>query len=137
MRHLRTSLLLLSFASLTQGRAQHDPVQSKGYALFAADGKFTPYTFERHAVGDNDVLIEILYTGICHSDIHHAHEDWKKETYPMVPGHEVAGRVTQVGSKVTKFKVGDLAGVGCLVDTGFDFEHPFIPIPMTIASTTQ
>jgi uncharacterized zinc-type alcohol dehydrogenase-like protein len=94
-----------------------DKVQSKGYAVFSKEGHFVPYSFERHAVGDNDVLIKILYAGICHSDLHHVHSDWRTETYPMVPGHEIAGVVVQVGKKVTKFKVGDYAGVGCLVNS--------------------
>ena len=98
-------------------------MHSKGYALFSKDGKFTPYEFKRHAVGDNDVLIDILYAGICHSDLHHAWEDWRKETYPMVPGHEIAGRVVQIGKNVTKFKVGDYAGVGCMVDSCGECEH--------------
>jgi uncharacterized zinc-type alcohol dehydrogenase-like protein len=69
------------------------------------------------------VLIETLYAGICHSDIHHAHEDWRKETYPMVPGHEIAGLVVQVGKNVSKFKVGDYAGVGCLVNSCGECEY--------------
>ena len=102
-----------AFAAFAQG----DHLHTKGYALFSKDGKFAPYEFERHGVGDNDVLIEILYAGICHSDLHHAWGDWRKETYPMVPGHEIAGRITQVGRKVTKFNVGDYAGVGCMVNS--------------------
>jgi uncharacterized zinc-type alcohol dehydrogenase-like protein len=102
---------------------QYNRVLSKGYALFSKDGKFTPYEFSRQPVGDNDVLIETLYAGICHSDIHHAHEDWRKETYPMVPGHEIAGLVVQVGKNVSKFKVGDYAGVGCLVNSCGECEY--------------
>lgn len=102
---------------------QYNRVLSKGYALFAKDGNFMPYEFTRQPVGDSDVLIETLYAGICHSDIHHAHEDWRKETYPMVPGHEIAGRIVQVGKNVTKFKVGDFAGVGCLVNSCGECEH--------------
>lgn len=98
-------------------------VRAKGYALFSKDGKFAPYEFERHAVGDTDVRLEILFAGICHSDLHHAWEDWRKETYPMVPGHEIAGRVVTVGKNVTKFKVGDYAGVGCLVNSCGECEH--------------
>ncbi|PAW78335.1 MAG: hydroxyacid dehydrogenase [Verrucomicrobia bacterium Tous-C9LFEB] len=92
-------------------------VPSKGYAKFDNDGKFAPYEFKRHPVGDNDVLIKILYAGICHSDLHHARAEWRDETYPMVPGHEIAGQVVQAGKNVTKFKVGDYAGVGCLVNS--------------------
>jgi len=100
-----------------------DKVQSKGYALYSKDGKFQPYEFERHSVGDNDVLIKILYAGICHSDLHHVHADWRNETYPIVPGHEIAGVVVQVGKNVTKFKVGDYAGVGCLVNACHNCEY--------------
>jgi len=103
--------------------AQDVPIQCKGYALFAKDGKFTPYEFQRHSVGSNDVLVEILYAGICHSDLHHSHGDWREETYPMVPGHEIAGRIIQIGKNVTKFKVGDFAGVGCLVNSCGECEY--------------
>jgi alcohol dehydrogenase (NADP+) len=103
--------------------AQDNHVHTRGYAVFSKDGRFAPYEFERHAVGDNDVLIEILYSGICHSDLHHAWEKWRKETYPIVPGHEIAGRVTQVGTKVTKFKVGDYAGVGALINSDGTCEY--------------
>lgn len=95
---------------------QEPRIPAKGYALLAKEGPFQSFSFDRHPVGDHDILIETLYAGICHSDIHHAHGDWRTETYPMVPGHEIAGRVIQVGQKVTKFKVGDYAGVGCLIN---------------------
>lgn len=97
--------------------AQTELVQSKGYAATSKEGHFAPYEFKRHAVGDNDILIDILYAGICHSDVHHVYGDWRKEIYPMVPGHEIAGRVARVGKNVTKFKIGDYAGVGCLVNS--------------------
>lgn len=94
-----------------------EKIKSKGYAMFSKDGPFKPYEFERHAVGDNDILIKIMYAGICHSDIHQARSEWnEKENYPMVPGHEIVGQVTQVRKNVTKFKVGDYAGVGCMVN---------------------
>jgi uncharacterized zinc-type alcohol dehydrogenase-like protein len=92
-------------------------IPAKGYAILAKDGHFQPYEFQRHAVGDNDILIEILYSGVCHSDIHMVRGDWSPARYPMVPGHEIAGRVTQVGKNVTKFRVGDHAGVGCMVNS--------------------
>ena len=88
-------------------------ISSKGYE----DGSFQPYEFKRHAVGERDVLIEILYAGICHSDIHTARGEWGEVSYPLVPGHEIAGRVIGVGSKVAKVRVGDLVGVGCMVNS--------------------
>ncbi|AJC93678.1 zinc-dependent alcohol dehydrogenase [Campylobacter volucris] len=92
-------------------------IKSKGYAMLSKDAKFTPFEFTRHKIGKNDVLIAIKYSGICHSDIHTARSEWGKATYPCVPGHEIAGEVIAVGGKVSKFKVGDLAGVGCMVNS--------------------
>ena len=97
--------------------AQEGRISSKGYALFSKDGSFQPYEFTRHAIGEHDILIRTMYCGICHSDIHQVHSDWKEETYPIVPGHEIVGEVVQVGSSVSKFKVGDIAGVGCMVNS--------------------
>lgn len=91
--------------------------KSKGYAAKDASGKLIPWQFERRAVGDNDILIDIKFTSICHSDIHQMKGDWGPQPYPQVPGHEIAGIVTAVGKMVTKFKVGDRAGVGCMVDS--------------------
>lgn len=90
-------------------------ISSKGYALYTADGELKSYDFTRHPIGKNDILIENLYCGVCHSDIHQGRGDWSPQSYPLVVGHEIVGRVTQVGSNVTKFKVGDYAGVGCMV----------------------
>lgn len=95
----------------------NDRIPAKGFAVFSKTDTFKPFTFSRHPVGANDILIEILYAGICHSDIHSARSEWKEGIYPMVPGHEIAGRVVAVGAKVTKFKVGDYAGVGCMVNS--------------------
>lgn len=92
-------------------------VQSKGFAMLSKDAKFTPFDFTRHALGEKDILIKILYAGICHSDIHTARSEWGEATYPCVPGHEIAGEVVAVGTKVSKFKVGDYAGVGCMVNS--------------------
>ncbi|MDR2345884.1 MAG: NAD(P)-dependent alcohol dehydrogenase [Planctomycetaceae bacterium] len=95
-----------------------DRINSKGMALMDSQGIFVPFEFDRHALGNNDVLIEILYSGICHSDVHQALQDWtENETYPMVPGHEIAGRIVKVGKNVKNFKVGDHAGVGCMVNS--------------------
>ncbi|CAN5172825.1 NAD(P)-dependent alcohol dehydrogenase [soil metagenome] len=95
-------------------------IQTKGYATHDKNAKFVPFAFERRDVGPNDILISIEYAGICHSDIHAAKNEWEAmlpTTYPLVPGHEIVGRVSQVGDAVTKFKVGDVAGIGCFVDS--------------------
>lgn len=92
-------------------------ISAFGWGVADKDAKFKAMNFSRHPLGSNDVLIEILYAGICHSDIHSARSEWAAGLYPMVPGHEIAGRVVAVGSKVSKFKVGDLAGVGCMVNS--------------------
>ncbi|OPY63432.1 MAG: putative formaldehyde dehydrogenase AdhA [Syntrophorhabdaceae bacterium PtaU1.Bin034] len=102
---------------------QNNRIPSKGYAVFKAKGNFQPYEFTRRSVGDKDILIEILYAGVCHSDVHKVRDDWDKETYPIVPGHEIAGRVVQVGKNVTKFKVGDYAGVGCWIGSCGECEY--------------
>jgi alcohol dehydrogenase (NADP+)/uncharacterized zinc-type alcohol dehydrogenase-like protein len=92
-------------------------IKSKGFAGKDTDGKLTQWSFERRPVGDNDVLLEIKYSGICHSDIHTIRGHWGPQQYPQIPGHEIAGIVTAVGKNVTKFKVGDKAGVGCMVNS--------------------
>jgi uncharacterized zinc-type alcohol dehydrogenase-like protein len=93
-------------------------INSKGMALLEPKGDFVPLEFDRHTLGNNDVLIEILYSGICHSDVHQSSQDWnEKEIYPMIPGHEIAGRIVKIGKNVRKFKVGDHAGVGCMVNS--------------------
>ncbi|MDE1172438.1 MAG: NAD(P)-dependent alcohol dehydrogenase [Parvibaculaceae bacterium] len=88
-----------------------------GYAAHDAQSPLVPFTFERRDVGPHDVQIEILFSGICHSDLHQARNDWRNSLYPMVPGHEIIGRVVKVGAHVTKLKAGDFAGVGCMVDS--------------------
>lgn len=92
-------------------------IKSKGYAAKDSSGKLSPWEFERRPVGDNDILIDIKYASICHSDIHQMRGDWGPQQYPQVPGHEIVGVVSAVGKNVTKFKVGDRAGVGCMVDS--------------------
>ncbi|URX63767.1 NAD(P)-dependent alcohol dehydrogenase [Luteibacter anthropi] len=89
----------------------------RGYAAKDAKSPLVPFNFQRRDVGAHDIHIEILYSGICHSDLHQAHNDWGNSIYPMVPGHEIVGRVVAVGAQVKKFKVGDIAGVGCMVDS--------------------
>jgi uncharacterized zinc-type alcohol dehydrogenase-like protein len=89
------------------------------YSYAAKDPKdsLKPFTFERRAPNADDIQIDILYCGVCHSDLHTARNEWHNTIYPSVPGHEIVGRVTAVGANVSKFKVGDLAGVGCMVDS--------------------
>jgi uncharacterized zinc-type alcohol dehydrogenase-like protein len=90
---------------------------TKAFGTEAPDADLKQMNIPRRSVTPNDVEIEILYCGVCHSDLHTARNDWGWTSYPAVPGHEIVGRVTNVGSEVTKFKVGDLAAVGCLVDS--------------------
>jgi alcohol dehydrogenase (NADP+) len=90
---------------------------TRGYATQSSSSQLEPFTFERREPGAHDVLIEILYCGVCHSDIHQARNEWGGSIYPMVPGHEIVGRITRIGADVKKFKIGDLAGVGCFVDS--------------------
>lgn len=90
---------------------------TKAFGTEARDADLKQMTIERRTVTPTDVEIEILYCGVCHSDLHTARNDWGGTKYPVVPGHEIVGKVTAIGSEVTKFKVGDLAGVGCLVDS--------------------
>ena len=89
----------------------------KAYGTEAIEADLKEMTIARREVQPKDVEIDILYCGVCHSDLHTARNDWGGTKYPAVPGHEIIGRITKVGSEVTKFKVGDLAGVGCLVDS--------------------
>ncbi|WP_243684745.1 alcohol dehydrogenase catalytic domain-containing protein [Methanosarcina barkeri] len=97
-------------------------IQSKGYAGKDESGKLVPWSFERRPVGDNDILIDIKYCGVCHSDIHQIKGHWGPQQYPQVPGHEIVGVVAAVGKNVTKFKVGDRAGVGCMVSSCMECE---------------
>src|SRR6266700_3104933 len=90
---------------------------TKGYATHAADEPLKPFSFERRDPTPRDVQIEILFCGICHSDLHIARNEWGGTIYPCVPGHEIVGRVVKVGREVKKFKEGDLAAVGCMVDS--------------------
>lgn len=92
-------------------------LKTRGYATQGPKDSLKPFEFQRREPSENDVVIEIAYCGICHSDIHQARDEWGGSTFPMVPGHEIVGKVTKVGSKVKKFKVGDTAGVGCMVDS--------------------
>src|SRR3954468_14186445 len=90
---------------------------SRGYAARDSSGKLSPWSFERRPLGDNDVLIDIKFSSICHTDIHQLSGHWGPQKYPQVPGHEMAGVVSAIGKNVTKFKIGDHAGVGCMVNS--------------------
>ncbi|MCX2522790.1 NAD(P)-dependent alcohol dehydrogenase [Larsenimonas rhizosphaerae] len=93
------------------------PVTTQAYAAFSPDQPLSSWTFERRAPRADDVSIDILYCGVCHSDLHFARDDWGFSSYPVVPGHEIVGRVTSVGSDVSHYQVGDVVGVGCMVDS--------------------
>ena len=90
---------------------------TKAYAAPAASVPLAPFSVERRAPGAHDVQLDILFCGVCHSDLHQVRDEWGGSVFPMVPGHEIVGRVAAVGNQVSKFKVGDLAGVGCMVDS--------------------
>jgi len=92
-------------------------IQAKGFAAMSSTTALVPFSFDRREPREHDVLIDIKFSGICHSDIHQARNEWGGSMYPMVPGHEIAGVVKAVGSKVTKHKVGDHVGIGCFVDS--------------------
>ena len=92
-------------------------MKSRGYAALSAKSDLISYDFDRRELGDHDVALDISYAGICHSDIHQVAEEWGPAIFPMVPGHEIAGVVTSIGSKVSKFSVGDRIGVGVFVDS--------------------
>ncbi|MFY0581570.1 NAD(P)-dependent alcohol dehydrogenase [Cystobacter fuscus] len=89
----------------------------QAYAAPSAKAPLAPFSFERREPGPHDVLIDILFCGVCHSDIHTVRDEWGKAKYPLVPGHEIVGKVAQVGQSVTRYKVGDSVGVGCFVDS--------------------
>jgi alcohol dehydrogenase (NADP+) len=92
-------------------------LKTAAYVALSADAPLAPWSFERRAPGPRDVRIEILFCGVCHSDIHQARGEWGNSVFPMVPGHEIVGRAVELGAQVTKVKLGDLVGVGCMVDS--------------------
>jgi uncharacterized zinc-type alcohol dehydrogenase-like protein len=89
----------------------------KGYAAPKVAAALEPFQFERREPGEHDVLIDILFCGICHSDLHQVRDEWGGSIFPMVPGHEIVGKVSRIGARVSRFKPGDHAGVGCFVDS--------------------
>ncbi|PRZ23451.1 NAD(P)-dependent alcohol dehydrogenase [Flavobacterium granuli] len=105
------------FSQTNKSLDMNKNIKSRGYAGKDERGTLVKWDFERRAVGDNDVLIDIKFSGICHSDIHTIKGHWGAQKYPQVPGHEIAGIVAAVGKNVTKFKIGDQAGIGCMVDS--------------------
>lgn len=98
-------------------------IKAKAYAAQTPTTDLAPWSFDRREVGPHDVQIEILYCGVCHSDLHQIKNDWFPGIFPMVPGHEIVGRIIKVGNHVKKFKVADLAGVGCMVDSCQECEN--------------
>ena len=92
-------------------------IKALGYAATSPTAPLAPFKFDRRDPAPHDVQIQILFCGVCHSDLHTVRNEWKNAQYPLVPGHEIIGRVTKVGSHVKSFKAGDIAGVGCLVDS--------------------
>ncbi|XVF17389.1 hypothetical protein REPUB_Repub10bG0117500 [Reevesia pubescens] len=94
---------------------EEHPNKAFGWAARDTSGVLSPFKFSRRATGEKDVAFKVLYCGICHSDLHNVKNEWGTSVYPVVPGHEIVGEVTEVGSKVQKFKVGDRVGVGCMV----------------------
>lgn len=113
----------LYWVSASHGLSTAPPLEKpmtitvSGYAAQSATHALAPFTFERRDLRGDDVRIDILYCGVCHSDLHTARNDWNNTVYPSVPGHEIIGRVHSVGAGVTKFSAGDLVGVGCMVDS--------------------
>ncbi|HEY9488456.1 MAG TPA: alcohol dehydrogenase catalytic domain-containing protein, partial [Chryseosolibacter sp.] len=98
-------------------------IAAKGYAAQDAASPLAPFSFKRRVPGPHDVHFEILYCGVCHSDLHQVRNEWGNSIFPMVPGHEIVGRVKKVGAEVKKFKAGDLVAVGCLVDSCRECEN--------------
>jgi alcohol dehydrogenase (NADP+) len=108
---------MAAFGEGAGGAAAAATIPAAGFAAPGESQPLVPFSFKRRPVGPKDVLIDILYCGVCHSDIHTVNGDWPGTVYPCVPGHEILGRVVKVGGEVTKFKRGDIAAVGCMVDS--------------------
>lgn len=102
---------------------QTNEYPAKGYAATSPESGLAPFSFTRRGLRDDDVLITISHCGICHSDLHSARNDWGRTSYPIVPGHEIVGHVAAVGEGVTRYRVGDRVGVGCMVDSCLECDH--------------
>lgn len=113
---------LFSGSTPNQENFMNENITTRGYAATDESGTLSPWEFERRPVGEDDILIDVKFASICHSDIHQMKGHWAPQQYPQVPGHEIVGVVTAVGQNVTKFKVGDRAGVGCMVDSCMECE---------------
>lgn len=119
---LAAAPLLAGMAASAQAQqpkapAERGPFRVRAYGAASASSGLAPMQIERRAIGPNDVLLDVLYCGICHSDIHEVRNEWGSDRYPCVPGHEIVGRVAAIGGAVTKFRIGDIAGVGTMVDS--------------------
>jgi alcohol dehydrogenase (NADP+) len=106
-----------ALCSIAHHQAGDHMTTAYAYAATEAQSKLAPFEFQRRDLREHDVQMDVLFCGVCHSDLHQARNEWQNTIYPVVPGHEIVGRVTKVGPDVTKYKVGDLVGVGCLVDS--------------------
>lgn len=114
---MKKILILLAAAVFGLSASAQERIRCRGLAVVDSAFTFEPYEFTRHALDDNEIEVEMLYAAICHSDLHEARADWYEAHYPFVPGHENVGRVIKVGENVTKFKVGDYAGIGPSVNS--------------------
>lgn len=117
---------------------------AKAYAAMAVSEDLQPFNFNRRTPRPHDVLVDIHYCGVCHSDLHFIQNDWGMSVYPMVPGHEIVGKVKAIGDKVTKYKIGDTVGIGCMVDSSREcvnckkeLEQYCLEMPTFTYSTTE
>ena len=104
-------------SSVLMSELSQKMIQVRGYAAQQAKAPLTSCSFERRGLLNHDILIDIKFCGICHSDIHQVNNEWSISTFPLVPGHEITGIVTGVGAKATRYKLGDRVGIGCIVDS--------------------
>ncbi|WP_316860701.1 NAD(P)-dependent alcohol dehydrogenase [uncultured Cohaesibacter sp.] len=123
---LSGSMLGMAGSALAAGESQSvaaPEIKAHGWGMMAPGEKLRPFDYVHRSMRPDDIVVDIMYAGICHSDIHFGHGDWRKFDYLLVPGHEIVGRVTHVGPSVSRFRVGDIAGVGCMVDSCGECEY--------------